>query len=609
MNVNWFATDKLTFDVRSEFSNDFLHELEGGNNWSSLTGNASNGDPRQASAVRPYGEAWISVADIQRIALTSAANRWTGGATTTWTPSAAFTNRFTVGGDLVDEQKQRFFPQDGNYGANYVTNGEKMIAQRNYSLYTLDYLGTLNFHLPKGIGSVLSFGAQAFLETEVLTSATGKQFAGPGISTVSAASQTFGAETYAHSVQIGTLAQDRFSFFGDRLFTTVGIRIDGNSAFGTGYGYQTYPKIDAAYNFDRIPWFSGVISSLKLRAAIGAAGKAPGPFDAYQTYRPVAVYNATPALIPLSPGNVNLGPEKSTEIDGGFEAGLFKDKLGIEASVYKSEVKNAIVPVLLGPSTGFSGAQSQNIGAIVNRGWDVSLNLLTWSHGNFSWRNEIRMDGLANKVTSLQNHTGVTDAFGHPIKVDYPIGAVFAIAPKGYNTVTKSWIGTDTAVYFGPSLPTFNMSYAPSVTWGRFTLYVLASLERGAFFIATDNNYRFRNHTGDAFLKLLGPGGANTVASDSAVAWYTKFQDIESRDNVRLRTISLMIDVPQAYSNMVRFGRTSVIFSANNIMWWDHCHCTDPNSTWGGASSFGTYESVLTDPSPRTYRMVVRTRF
>jgi hypothetical protein len=473
----------------------------------------------------------------------------------------------------------------------------------------MDYLGTVNFHLPMGIGSALSFGAQAFLETEVLTAATGKQFAGPGISTVSAASQTFGAETYAHSVQVGTLAQDRFSFFGDRLFTTIGVRIDGNSAFGTGYGYQTYPKIDAAYNFDKVPWFSSVISSLKLRAAIGAAGKAPGPFDAYQTFRPVAVYNATPALLPLSPGNVNLGPEKSTEIDGGFEAGLFNDRLGIEASVYKSEVKNAIVPVLLGPSTGFSGSQSQNIGGIVNHGWDVSLSLLTVSHGDFSWRNEIRLDGLANKVTTLENHTGVTDAFGHPIKVGYPIGAVFSIAPKSYNTVTKSWIGTDTAVYFGPSLPTFNLSYAPTIKWGRFTLYALATLERGAFFLATDNNYRFRDHTGDAFLRMLGPGGANTAASDSAVAWYTQFIDIESRDNVRLRTISLMFDIPQTYSNMVRFGRTSVTLSGNNLMWWDHCHCTDPNSTWGGASSFGTYESVLTDPSPRTYRMMIRTRF
>src|SRR4029077_8694974 len=153
LNVNWTASDKLTFDLRSSFARDYIHPLEGGNNWSSLTGNAQNGDPRLASKVRPYGEAWISVADIQKIQLTSDADRWTGGSTITYTPIAAFTNRITFGADMVGENKQRFFPQEGNYGANYVTNGEKIDAQRNYSVYTVDYLGSLQFHLPWHIQS------------------------------------------------------------------------------------------------------------------------------------------------------------------------------------------------------------------------------------------------------------------------------------------------------------------------------------------------------------------------------------------------------------------------------------------------------------------------
>jgi hypothetical protein len=388
----------------------------------------------------------------------------------------------------------------------------------------------------------------------------------------------------------------------------VGIRIDGNSAFGSGYGYQTYPKVDVAYNLDKYSWLPSAVSSLKLRAALGTAGKSPGPFDSFQTYRPVAVYAATPALLPQSPGNVKLGPEKSTEIDAGFDAGFFGDRLSIDASIYQSKVKNAIVPVLLAPSQGFTGTQSQNIGGIRNTGWDLSVQLLTLARGSFSWRNEVRMDGLDNKVTSLSQKTGVADAFGNVIRVGYPIGAVFQIVPESYNTTTKKWKGTDTAVFVGPALPTFNLSYSPSVKWGAFTLYTLLTYEHGAWFRATDNNYRFRNHTGDSFLKLLGPGGANTAASDSAVAFYTQFIDVEPRENVRLRTISLGIDVPNRYSTALRLGRTGITLSASNLMWWDHCHCNDPNSTWGGADSFGTNESVLTDPSPRLFRIMIRTR-
>ena len=164
-------------------------------------------------------------------------------------------------------------------------------------------------------------------------------------------------------------------------------------------------------------------------------------------------------------------------------------------------------------------------------------------------------------------------------------------------------------MYFGPSLPTFNLSYSPNVKWGRFNLYSLLSLERGAWFNNGDRPYRFRQHTGDEFLSLLGTGGADTFASDSAVGYWQKFNSIDQRDNVRLRTVSLGFELPDRYASAAGLGRTVVTLSANNIMWWDQCHCNDPNSNWAGADSFGNGGAFLTDPSPRTFRMTVRTRF
>jgi hypothetical protein len=67
--------------------------------------------------------------------------------------------------------------------------------------------------------------------------------------------------------------------------------------------------------------------------------------------------------------------------------------------------------------------------------------------------------------------------------------------------------------------------------------------------------------------------------------------------------------VPARLVSGIGLGRTTVSLAVNNVMWWDNCHCTDPNSTWGGADSFGVNESVLTDPSPRTVRLFIATRF
>jgi len=249
VNVNWQPSDKLSFDARTGFTRDYIDVLQSGNNWTALTGNASNGDPRNASRLRPYGEAWVSVADVEAMTSTNDANRFTGGLTMNYAPVPKWTNRLTVGSDQVNENKERFFPYSGNYGSAGVSNGEKDDLYRDYYVYTADYLSQISFKLPMNIGNDFSFGGQGYYESEGLSGAIGKNFAGPGVSTVSAATTTYGVQTFTHDVTVGGLVQDRFSF-GDRLFTTVGLRIDGNSAFGVNYGYQNYPKWDVAYNLD-----------------------------------------------------------------------------------------------------------------------------------------------------------------------------------------------------------------------------------------------------------------------------------------------------------------------------------------------------------------------
>ncbi|HVZ77542.1 MAG TPA: TonB-dependent receptor [Gemmatimonadaceae bacterium] len=603
VNVNWDAADKWQFAVRSAFDHNFIDALQSGNNWTSMTGNASNGDPRQATKLRPYGEAWVSVADIQRMTSYNSANHWTGGMTVNYQTTSWFQNRLTVGADLVGEAKVRFFPPDGNFSAAYVNNGEKDDDYRNQSTYTADYLGQIQSKLWRGIGSNFSFGGQGYYTTEWLSAAIGKVFAGPGVSTVSSASQTFGGEIYTHQVNLGGLAQERLSF-GDRLFTTIGLRIDGNSAFGKNYGFQKYPKIDAAYNLDGYSWVPSFINSVKLRAAVGKAGKAPGPYDSFLTLAPGAVFQNTPSLVPNSPGNLNLQPEVTTETDGGFDIGMFHDRVGISASVFTSGTKDAILAIPLPPSSGFNNPQQQNVGGIINHGWDFSINWVTIDKNDFEFHNDIKLDGNHNKITSLGTATPTTT-----VRVGYPVGGVWSVVPVRYDNTNKRWVSSDTNVYLGPPLPTFNFSYSPTIRWGRWQAYALVTAARGAKFNNGDRPYRFREHTGDEYLKLLGPGGADTPAADSAVALWSQFTDIESRDNVELREVSLVWQVPNNLSRMVRLGQTTVTFSGHNLMWWDHCACQDPYTNWGGADAFNVASAFLTDPAPRQFRVTIRSRY
>ena len=605
VNVAWQPSDKLSFEARSFYGRNYINSLQGGNNWTALTGNASNGDPRNATKLRPYGEAWVSVADIQKMVSYSDANRYTGGASGSYQATPNLLVRTTVGVDLTNDNKQRFFPYDGNFGSASVFNGEKDDAYRYYSNYTADFLTQYHLALPKGIGSDFAVGGQGYYETEQLNVAVGKQYPGPGVSTVTAASQTFGSESYAHTVNIGGYAQDRLSF-ADKLYTTLGFRIDGNSAFGTNYGYQRYPKIDAAYNLASYPWMPRTVSNLKLRAAWGKAGKTPGPFDQYQTYRPEAVFTNTPALTPYNPGNTVLAPEITTAIDLGFDAGLFGDRLGLEATYYQQKTSDAITAVVLPPSEGFSQSQKQNIGGIFNGGWEASINWLTYASRDVDWHNDFRLDGNKNKVTNLNGHIIGSNT---SIRLGYPINGIWMMRPVSFNTTTKTWVRSDTTLYMGPPLPTFNFSYNPTFRFRSFQFLALLTAERGATLSNSDRPYRFRQHTGDEFLSLLGANGANTTASDSAVKYWALFDDPESRNNVRLRQISLTYEIPARLSSKVGLGRTTFSASEQNVKIWAHCHCQDPDFSTYVGSDFNTSLGFLADPAPHTIRFAIHSRF
>ena len=53
--------------------------------------------------------------------------------------------------------------------------------------------------------------------------------------------------------------------FKDRYFVTVGGRLDGNSAFGSDFGFQFYPKINGSWVLSDESFWQEKYGTLKLR--------------------------------------------------------------------------------------------------------------------------------------------------------------------------------------------------------------------------------------------------------------------------------------------------------------------------------------------------------
>jgi hypothetical protein len=632
--LRWEATDKWSFDLNSAFTHDRLNLLQSGNNWTALLGNALIGNPLQATEQRPYGEPWVAVSDIRKIESRQTASRYTGGLTINYRPTQTFGHRLTVGLDQVNERRERFYP----YGSFYIyvnDVAERDLGFRDFQEWTLDYLGTLTARLGSSLSSDFSFGAQGFWETDRQNVGVGQGFSGPGVTTIPGGSIKYASETFRQVINVGLFGQDRLTV-ADRWFVTLGARLDGNSAFGKNFGLQFYPKGGLAYLLRERP---GTLSSLKLRAAVGGSGKAPGAFDQFRTFDPITVLTNVGGVTPANPGNADLKPEKTTEFEGGFDAGFFNGRASAEFTYYRAYTTDALLGISLPPSQGFTNPQLRNVGAIRNTGWELKLDGAVIQRERFRWLVGLNMDGNTNMITDLGlptelgggaecNAAGVetrgkrgkgsdgtwAECRLGELRLNHAVNSFYTRTFVSYDRATNTHTRSDTAVFVGDPLPKWNASLSNSVELGPFRLYGLVSWETGARFDNADRPYRVRQSASDEFLQFLTDSGTATFQSDSTLNYWTLFDAMDKRDHIRIREVSLSYQLPERVSRRLGLGLTTIMASAQNLHWWDDCHCRDPNGSWNNSpnpNNFGGGGTgdFLSTPQPREFRFTVRTTF
>src|SRR5690606_9455311 len=104
-----------------------------------------------------------------------------------------------------------------------------------------------------------------------------------------------------------------------------------------GFGLQAYPKVSGSWVLSDEDFWNPSWGQMKLRAAYGQSGRAPGAFDAVRTWSSQdGSFLGQPAFVPQNRGNPDLGPEVTAEIEGGFDASWLQDRLRLDFTYYHS---------------------------------------------------------------------------------------------------------------------------------------------------------------------------------------------------------------------------------------------------------------------------------
>ena len=319
-------------------------------------------------------------------------------------PFGWFSHRVTIGGDFGTSRLTGIARRaEGVFRTGYfLPNGARALYNRDVSYVSADYGATGSFKLGKNLGSETSAGLQYYKKGTQIAYSTAENLAVASLETLGSGSIRNTDEEFIENKTIGAYAQQQFAWK-NRLFLTGALRGDDNSAFGTDFDFVLYPKVSASWVLSDEPLLKGssLFSTLKLRGAWGKAGQQPDAFVALQTYRPYIGDGGATGLTTDNFGNPALKPEVTKEVELGFDAGLFDERVGLEVTFYRKTTDDAIVPVGLPPSTGFAGTRLLNLGSIQNQGLEISANATAFRTRGFTIDLRSSLAFNSNEVLSL----------------------------------------------------------------------------------------------------------------------------------------------------------------------------------------------------------------
>ncbi|NLU90666.1 SusC/RagA family TonB-linked outer membrane protein [Chitinophaga sp. Ak27] len=245
-------------------------------------------------------------------------------------------------------------------------------------------------------------------ENQEHNSLTANNFPTDIVTTLNAGQVNAGSSTLEQWSLNSWLGRAQYSY-SDKYFLTASIRRDGSSRFGINQKWASFPAVSGAWQVSNEPFFRNIkpVSSLKIRSSYGLTGNFQIPN--YGSLAQMSNTNSNyifgnQALVNgvsiTSPANPNLTWESMASFDAGLEFGLFNEQLNVTVDYYNAKTTKLLLNLPVPGASGFS-TYLQNIGAVNNKGWEISLSYNKKIAKDWSIEGNANIAFNTNKVTKL----------------------------------------------------------------------------------------------------------------------------------------------------------------------------------------------------------------
>jgi len=609
-NLHQQAGSRLDFQARAGYTSGKLRLPENDNN---SLGVLSSGFLGLADTVN-HGYGFLTPPQSYSILTFQTIDRFTGSFQTNYRLWEWLVVNGVAGVDFTSRFDEKTFPTGA---IPFAFSPSLNAGQRTASPFQIyNWTGSVSvaasFVLTPSVSSTTTAGAQYFKNVfhGVIANRTLGLAAGTG--SLTGGVVPFDSETTQPFVTFGKFVEERVGIR-NRLFLAGALRNDRNSAFGAKFGDIIYPKLSASWVISEEPFFpqTSALNTLRFRAAWGQSGVHPGPLAALDFFNatPVVVNSVdVPGITIGNLGNQSLKPERTREVEVGFEADALRQVLHLDFAYYDKASRDALVARKLAPSLGTSDTTFANIGEVSNKGVEITAAVHVIDRPSLSVNLTATAWGNRNRLVTFNDTTIKAIIFGlggfsQRHQPGYALGSYFLV-PYTYADRNRDGLIDTSEVtlgsaprFLGQPFPDHGVTLSADVTLLRHVR--LSALLDGRYgnkqlnfteefrCLPPRNNCRALN---DKTASLADQAAAAANIKNTSAGY------VEDGGFTKLRELSVAYSAPDAWAR--KFGATALTISiaGRNLATWTSYKGVDPELNEAGQNNFTTADFLTQAP-------------
>ncbi|CCH51235.1 TonB-dependent receptor plug [Fibrisoma limi BUZ 3] len=431
--------------------------------------------------------------------------------------------------------------------------------------------------------------------------------------------------------------------YNNTLFLTLTGRQDWFSTLSKENNNLFYPSAGLSYVLTN-HWESHPVwlDYAKIRTSWAqVGGGAPNPYGLNLTYTPQAQQHLGATLMNIT-GNIipnKLVPYTSTTSEIGVDLKAFRNRVGLDLTLYERSTTNDIVFASVPLSSGYART-ALNVGQVRNRGVELLLTSTLISKPKWSWDVSYNAAYNDNKVVKIAD--GITSLFIDGATTRTQNGGIYHFEGRPFGMIAGNRARVDPTgrtVYnsangipvqgplepLGLGVPPWVMGISNNFNYGNFSLNLLIDGKFGAQVYSATNAYGTQfgldkrtvaNGVRETGIPVSGvtQTGTEYSANVPAQTYYSAIwatltdQFVTSADFVKLRSLTLSYNVPKRLLAKTPIQSASLSVVGRNLaLLYNAAQNIDPESSYSNGNGQGLENFGL--PSTRSFGLNLLVRF